>query len=204
MLPWRLIADSVLDNGLREEHAKSWRGAEESITWLCLSLSRSSQSYNKTHNRHRRLTPLGFTHLIPVGSHMVITHVHKLEIANSVLWTPACTNYIHPCVCYIPLLVHETEFLCWTQGQSPFSQHKITSVRKSSLGADSLKSVHYFNYKPKIGCRRLYWNSSKGFLQYCIIPHSESWERELLGSQVWMYFPLWGLHVYTVPKYSYI
>lgn len=132
MLPWRLIADSVLDNGLREEHAKSRRGTEESIMWLCLGLPRSSQSYNKTHNKCRRWTPLTFTQLIPVGFHMaqlgcahmvfMLTQAHKLEIGS---WGTVNTYipkpHISMCVQYSSLALWDFEFPCWMQGQSLFS-----------------------------------------------------------------------------------
>lgn len=133
MLPWRLIADSVLDNGLREEHAKSWRGTEESITWLCLGLPRSSQSYNKTHNRYRRWTPLRFTQLIPVGflmahvgcAHTVfmLTHTHKLEIETRGTGNTFCMHNLHILMCmpHSSLASWDSEFPYWTEGQSLFS-----------------------------------------------------------------------------------
>lgn len=102
-------------------------------------------------------------------------------------------------------------FLSWSMnflqdtGTELFQPAQTHSVRKPSLEAKSLTSVHYFNYKPKTGCRWLYWNSSSivledSWAQYCLIPHSESLERELLGTGICMHFPLWGLYLYTIPE----
>lgn len=115
----------------------------------------------------------------------MLTHARKLEIGTRALGTPStCTNHTYSCVCHLPLLFHETlnspaghrdwafsvsKVLC-----SP--RHKLTSVRKQSLGANSPTSVHYSNYEPKTGCRWLYWDSPIGFLGL-ILSNSPLWEQ---------------------------
>lgn len=110
------------------------KGSEGIDMWLCLGLSRSFQSYNKTHNRYRRLTPLRFSQLSPAGfytAHLRCTHTvsmliyaHKLEVSTGGIFEHLCIHRPHTfmCVSHSSFDPGVSEFLSWTQGPKAFSE----------------------------------------------------------------------------------